>query len=62
MAKRETVEVVQDIRKAAYLFGTGKHTLAEVAEMLGKSPRTLSRWRRTVIWKEQIALMREEGG
>ena len=59
--KRETVAVVDDIRRAAYLYGTGKHTLAEVACLMGRSPRTISRWRRTRFWREQIALMSEKG-
>ena len=59
--KRTTVDVVIDIRKAAYMFGTGKYTLAEIAVIMKRSRRTLSRWRKSAIWKEQIELMKKEG-
>lgn len=61
MAKRKMDDVVLDIRRAAYLFGTKQNTLAELAVMFGVSRRTLSRWRKTAIWKEQIDLLSKEG-
>lgn len=49
------------IREAAYLFGTGENTLAELAVMFKVSRRTMSRWRKTSVWKWQIDLLSKEG-
>ena len=49
------------IRQAAYLFGKGEKTLGELAVMFKVSRRTMSRWRKSSIWKWQIDLMSKEG-
>ena len=61
MAKRKMDDVVLDIRRAAYLFGTNQNTLQELSVMFKVSRRTLSRWRKTQVWNEQIDLLSKEG-
>lgn len=61
MGKRSTVDVIADIRRAAYLHEAKGHPLKVVARMVGKSERTMSRWRKSVVWREFVELMREEG-
>lgn len=59
--RRKVDELVSDIRRAAYLYGTGKYTLKQVGELVGRDERTIYRWKLTEVWKSQIALMAEEG-
>ena len=50
-----------DIKRAAYLYGTGEWTIAQLAKEFKRSERTISRWKQSPIWIAQINRMREEG-
>lgn len=53
-------QLAMDIKRAAYLFGTG-WTEVQLAEEFDRSSRTIHRWKQSEIWKAQLARMREEG-
>ena len=50
-----------DIKRAAYLYGTGEWTFVQLAKEFNRSERTIYRWQDSPIWKAQIRRMREEG-
>ena len=54
-------DLAVEIKQAAYLFGIGECTEAELAKRFKRSSRTIHRWKQSPIWKEQIALLQEEG-